>query len=98
MKIVLLCNLGMSTGVMQLRLEEEAALHGIEASIIAMPVTDIDKQEVVADVFLLGPQIRYAEADVRSKAEGAFVYVMSPTEFGLMQADAIWEKIKEHFK
>ena len=43
MRILLVCNAGMSTGIMQLKLEEEAQKVGVEASIEAIPISDIEK-------------------------------------------------------
>lgn len=83
----------MSTGVLQHKLEQQAALHGVEANITALPLVEFEKNPVKADVFLLGPQIRYAEDDVKKLAGGARVYTISPADFGMMNAQKIWNDI-----
>lgn len=94
MKIYLICNAGMSTGVMKNKLEAVAKDKGVNVEITAIPLSTLESTELNADVYLLGPQIRFAESEVRKVVgEDAFIYVMTPTEFGLMQVEKIWDKL-----
>ena len=97
MKITLLCNLGVSTGIMQQRLTEEAKKNGVEAQIEAIPVSNVGKA-AGSDVYLMGPQISFARAQVEAAAGDAVVYVMEPQEFGLMQADIVFKKVIDLLK
>ncbi|WP_028042926.1 PTS sugar transporter subunit IIB [Candidatus Stoquefichus massiliensis] len=96
MKIILVCNAGMSTGIMQVKLQECAQKDGIEAEITAMPISEIDTFNEDVDVVLLGPQIRFAEDDLRKTFENkAYVYCIDIQDFGLMRAENVWNKIKD---
>ena len=41
MKILLVCNAGMSTGIMKMKLEQEAKARGLEASVDAIPMVEL---------------------------------------------------------
>ena len=41
MKILLVCNAGMSTGIMKMKLEQEAKARGLEASVDATPMVEL---------------------------------------------------------
>ena len=43
MNIVMLCNLGMSTGMMVKKLEQEAAKRNLEATVHAYPMVVLDR-------------------------------------------------------
>lgn len=58
MNIVMLCNLGMSTGMMVKKLEQEAAKRNLEATVHAYPMVELDEHLDGTDAILLGPQIR----------------------------------------
>lgn len=97
MKITLLCNLGMSTGIMQQSLQAEAAKYGKETDISAHPVAEAEKLKD-SDVFLLGPQIAFAEDQVRQAVgPDKIVYVMKPEEFGNMRGDIVFSKVMEMY-
>ena len=44
MRIILVCNAGMSTGIMQMKLEECARTEGIDAEIEAIPIAEVEEQ------------------------------------------------------
>lgn len=52
----MLCNLGMSTGMMVKKLEQEAAKRNLEATIHAYPMVELDEHLDGTDAILLGPQ------------------------------------------
>lgn len=96
MKIILVCNAGMSTGIMQVKLQECAEADGVDADIEAMPISEIDVYDGEVDVILLGPQIRFAEEDIKKAFENrAIIYCIDIQDFGLMRAENVWNKIKE---
>lgn len=99
MKIILVCNAGMSTGIMQVRLQDCAKKDGVDAEITAMPISEIDTYDEDVDIVLLGPQIRFAEDDLKKTfANRAYVYCIDLQDFGLMRAENVWNKIKDKCK
>ena len=67
MNIVMLCNLGMSTGMMVKKLEQEAAKRNLEATVHAYPMVELDEHLDGTDAILLGPQIRFALDDIKNR-------------------------------
>ena len=99
MRILLVCNAGMSTGIMQLKLEEEAQKVGVEASIEALPISDIEKNLDGPDAILLGPQVRFAEKDIKKMVKDTIpVMVIEVQDFGMMRADHVWSKLQAKMK
>lgn len=99
MKILLVCNAGMSTGIMQLKLQEYAKSQGTEAFIEAMPISEIEQNLEGTDAILLGPQVRFAEKDVKKMVDGRIpVFSIDVQDFGLMRADRVWTKLQEMMK
>lgn len=99
MKILLMCYGGLSTGLMKVRLEEQAKLHGIEdAEVIATAISEAENDLGDYDVYLLGPQVRYAYDDIKKLAGDRLVITISAADFGLMRADNVWKEIEEGLK
>lgn len=99
MRILLVCNAGMSTGIMQIKLEEYARLQGVEASIEAMPISEIEQNLDHTDAVLLGPQVRFAENDIKKMVNGSIpVFSIDVQDFGLMRADRVWKKLMDSIK
>jgi PTS system cellobiose-specific IIB component len=84
---------------MQLKLEEQAKKVGVEASIEAMPVSEIEQNLDGTDAILLGPQIRFAEKDIRKMVRDSIpVMVIEVQDFGMMRADRVWKNLQEKMK
>jgi PTS system cellobiose-specific IIB component len=99
MKILLVCYGGLSTGIMKKKIEEAAAADGvndldIHATAYAQAIEDVGDY----DIYLLGPQIRYAQNDFEKKAEGRPVLVISPSDFGMMNGAKVWQQIQAAMK
>ena len=60
-KILLVCNAGMSTSMLVLKMEKAAEAKGIEVEVKALPITDAEKVMDDWDVIMLGPQVRHTE-------------------------------------
>ena len=84
MNIVMLCNLGMSTGMMVKKLEQEAAKRNLEATVHAYPMVELDEHLDGTDAILLGPQIRFALDDIKKQA---------PQDFGTMNAAKVLDEL-----
>ena len=96
MKILLVCNAGMSTGIMQLKLEEHASANNMVATVEALPISEIENNLEGVDVILLGPQVRFAEKDIKKMVDDEIpVFSIDIQDFGLMRADRVWGQINK---
>lgn len=93
MNILLVCNAGMSTGIMKMKLEQEAKARGMEASVMAVPMVELGDYLEDTNVILLGPQIRFAADDIRNQANGIPVIVIAPQDFGTMNAKKVLDEV-----
>lgn len=93
MKILLVCNAGMSTGIMRMKLEQEAANRSIDASVSAVPMVELEDYLEDTDAVLLGPQIRFAQNDIKKTAGGIPVMVIAPQDFGAMNASKVLDEV-----
>ena len=98
MKAYLVCNLGMSTGILQMKLEEEAKKIGKNVTVEAVPLGDVKEVVDLADVILLGPQIRFAYDEVKKVMPDKPVLLISPQDFGTMNAKNVLEEILKNVK
>lgn len=98
MNVYLVCNAGMSTGILQMKLEEEAQRLHLDIKVEAIPITDVKEIESVADVVLLGPQIRFAYQDITNIMKQKPVLQISPQDFGMMNAKVIMQNILKSIK
>lgn len=94
-KVLLVCNAGMSTGIMQVKLEEEAKKKNIKAQILAIPISEIEEYLNDTDCILLGPQVKFAEKDVKKMASNIPVFTINSQDFGLMRADKVFKQIEK---
>lgn len=72
MRIVLVCNAGMSTSILVQKMEKSAQDKGIQADISAFSVEvlpDILKKETI-DCVLVGPQIRHMLPEIEKAVQG----------------------------
>ncbi|MBS7009445.1 PTS sugar transporter subunit IIB [Anaerostipes sp.] len=95
MNILLVCNAGMSTGIMRLKLEEEAKKRGVDAKVNAIPMVELEDHKEGTDAILLGPQIRFALDDIQKSAEGIPAMVIAPQDFGSMNAAKVFDEVLE---
>ncbi|MGL9730776.1 PTS sugar transporter subunit IIB [Enterococcus sp. DIV0756] len=94
MNIVLVCNAGMSTGIMQLKLQEEIKKRNIDATVKAVPMVELDEIIEETDAILLAPQIRFAEKDIKKLVpENVPVVVISAQDFGLMNVKKVLDEL-----
>ena len=66
MKIVLVCNGGMSTSILMQNIEDYAKANGLDIQAKAYGLTDYLEHVEGADVLLLGPQIAYKKKNIAS--------------------------------
>lgn len=66
-KIVLFCAGGFSTSLLVNKMKEAAAAKGKEYEIAAYAVTQFDEVVLNADAILIGPQVRYVVAKLKTE-------------------------------
>lgn len=87
MKILLLCNEGMSTSLLVRKMQDEAEKQGMtDVEILATTIVDLDNLVDKYDVIMLGPQVKYKEKMVAEvcKAHSKKYSVITPTIYGMV--------------
>ena len=79
--IVLCCAAGMSTSMLVQRMK-------------AVPVAEFEENIATADIVLLGPQVKYEQANLQAIADplGKKVAVIDMMDYGMMKGDAVLDK------
>ena len=95
MKVLLLCYGGMSTSIMKVKIEEAAKAEGVELEITAKGMDTLEDFKDEYDMFLLGPQVRFMEDEVKEAVGDKPVLVISASDFGMMKGDNVFKQIKE---
>ncbi len=93
MKILLVCNAGMSTSMMAKKLTEEAAKRNMPAEVMAVPLTEIKDHAANTNAILLGPQVRFVLKDVQTQYPDIPVMAISPQDFGMMNAKKVMDDV-----
>ncbi len=90
MKILLVCNAGMSTSLLVTKMKEAAETMGVEAEIWAVSSSESKENFAKADICLVGPQIRFM---VRQFEEQTNIPVMAidMASYGRMDGKAVLE-------
>lgn len=87
-KITLFCSAGMSTSLLVNKMREEAKKNGKDYEINAYSLNEVPQYGPEADVVLLGPQVRFAVAKVKSQLPGKPVDVIDMRSYGMMDGKA----------
>ncbi|EUB30528.1 PTS sugar transporter subunit IIB [Olsenella uli] len=96
MKLLLVCYAGMSTSMMAEKLEAEGMRRGLDLTVQAVPMANLESYLDDVDIVLLGPQVRFAEDDVKKAVDGKCpLEVMSPQDFGMMNASHVIDQIEK---
>ena len=95
MKVLMLCNAGMSTGMMKIKIEEAAKADGADLEIAAKSFQVLDDYKDEYDIFLLGPQVRFMKDEIQESVGEKPVIVISAQDFGMRRGDMVWKQIKE---
>jgi len=92
--ILLCCAAGMSTSLLVKKMEDSAKSKGIEVKIWAIGESDIYNNIDLADVILLGPQVRYRLAEIKEicTPKNIMVELVNTVDYGLMNG----QKVLEH--
>ncbi|PJC87166.1 PTS sugar transporter subunit IIB [Vibrio sp. HA2012] len=90
-KIFLCCAAGMSTSMVVTKMKQAAATQGIDVDITAVGMDEFEATLPDYDCCMLGPQIKYKEAEFKAKGEAAGkpVGVINAMDYGMMKGDKI---------
>lgn len=98
MKVFITCNAAMSTGILELKLQELANQKENGMEFKAVPYNELNKYIDEADVILCSPQIRFVTKDLQAAHPDKKVLQLGIQEFGMMQTDKIMTQIEEAVK
>lgn len=90
-KIMLCCSSGMSTSLLVKKMKEEADKRGMSAEIQAFGAAEFDLQMPHYQVVLLGPQVKYMQAELqqRAAAHGVPVDTINMMDYGMQRGDRV---------
>ncbi|WP_303972736.1 PTS sugar transporter subunit IIB [Streptococcus merionis] len=91
--IMLVCNAGMSTSLLVTKMEKAAEAKGIEATIWAVPVSEVDQEfaNKTIDVLMVGPQVRFMLDEYKEKFEpGTKVTDINMVDYGVMNGENVF--------
>lgn len=86
--ILLVCSAGMSTSLLVSKMQKVADERGIECNIEAHANSNISRFDGKVDVCLVGPQIRYAQAELQKALPNISVEVIDMRVYALGDGDA----------
>ncbi|MRJ46805.1 PTS sugar transporter subunit IIB [Fundicoccus ignavus] len=92
--IILVCSAGMSTSLLVTKMQKAAEARGLDAHIeaIASSVAVDTLKDTPADVLLLGPQVRFLEADYKKRFNEIEVAMISPQDYGMMNGEKVLDQ------
>lgn len=96
--IMLVCNAGMSTSMLVTKMEAAAKEKGIETTIWAVPVSEVDDEvsSKKIDVLLTGPQVKFMLKEYKELYEpGIKVADIKMTDYGVMNGKNVLEMALE---
>jgi cellobiose PTS system EIIB component len=99
MNIYLVCNAGMSTSILVSKMKEEAKKQNVEANIEAFSVEILDEKVGVANVILIGPQIRHMLPEIEKTVNGRCpVAVINMRDYGMINGANVLKQALELIK
>lgn len=93
-RILLFCSAGMSTSMLVSKMKKAAQAKGIETSIDAFPIAQMDDHLNDVDVVMLGPQVKYMLPKAKEKFDkvGIPVEVISAVDYGMLNGANVLER------
>ena len=96
MKLLLVCNAGMSTSMLVSKIESAAKDQGIDIEVAAYPLTQAEKVIDEWDVVMLGPQVRYLFNSLRKKVNSNIpITFINSSDYGTMNGNKILNQALE---
>lgn len=89
LRITLVCMGGFSTGVLVKRMREEAVKQVIEVEINATSESNFKAIANKTDVLLIGPQVSFIEATMKSRYPDLKIAVINAADYGTMNGSKV---------
>jgi PTS system cellobiose-specific IIB component len=83
----------MSTGIMRGKIEQEAKKNNVEMKVTAVGMDTFQNSLKDVHLVLLGPQISYAEKEIKGQVGDLPVMIIEPIDFGRMRGDEVYKKM-----
>ncbi|MFV0382136.1 MAG: PTS sugar transporter subunit IIB [Breznakia sp.] len=93
-KIVLLCSMGMTTGLLVKKMKEEADKIGYQCEITAHSITSLKAIYEDADIILLGPQVRYQENTLKENVSCP-VEIIDMAAYGMVDGKKVLANVQK---
>lgn len=97
-KITLFCAAGMSTSLLVNKMKAEAEKKGADYEIAAYSLNDAPKHAPLADVILIGPQVRFALEKLKKEYPDKPIEAIDMRSYGLMDGKTVLELAESKLK
>lgn len=94
-RIVLFCAAGMSTSLLVNKMREAAQAGGYDYEINAYPLSQIPIIGPLADVILLGPQVRYHLSNTKQQCPGVPIEVIDMIAYGMLDGKKVIAQVSQ---
>lgn len=84
MRILLVCNAGMSTSMLVKKIKEAGKMQGLDLEVEALPFSEAERVCSTWDVIMLGPQVRHQLKRIQKSAGSVPVSVIDMRDYGMM--------------
>lgn len=89
-KILLACNLGMSTSLLVKNMQKYAQQIGMEVQISAEPIATAEKTWKEWDIIMLGPQVRHVFNRLKDVTRGEIpIVIIDMRDYGMMNGEKV---------
>ena len=94
-KIMLVCEMGFSTSMMEVALKKEIEKQGLDAEVEAFGIPSLASEIANHDYILLGPQISFRENEFKKKypEKADVMSTINPADFAFLNAKKILETV-----
>ena len=93
--IVLLCNMGMSTSLMESKMKLAAEKQGYECDICAYALQKAEEIIPTADILLVGPQIAFELPRLKSEYPDKKIETIDMLDYGRMDGEKVLNHVRE---
>lgn len=94
-KILLMCNAGMSTSLLVNKMSEYAVSTGYNCEINAQSSMSAIREKIDADIILLGPQIRHQLKQIQKIAHPIPVHTIDTVCYGMMDGKKVIQFVQQ---
>lgn len=100
MNVLLVCSLGASSSIMEMRIKAVAEKNGVDMTVQAISVQEvIEKSSEKFDAVLIAPQIRYMTETIRKNINQDTVLVnMGIQDYGMINAENVYKQMMEEIQ